>query len=47
MLNKKYVGFVFQQFHLLDDLTIAENLDIPLSYRNVPKPERGDWWPMC
>jgi putative ABC transport system ATP-binding protein len=40
MLNKKYVGFVFQQFHLLDDLTIAENLDIPLSYRNVPKPER-------
>jgi len=40
MLNKKYVGFVFQQFHLLDDLTVAENLDIPLSYRNVPKPER-------
>jgi ABC-type lipoprotein export system ATPase subunit len=31
---------VFQQFHLLDDLTIAENLDIPLSYRNVPKSER-------
>jgi ABC-type lipoprotein export system ATPase subunit len=40
MLNKKYVGFVFQQFHLLDDLSVAENLDIPLSYRNVPKPER-------
>jgi len=40
MLNKKYVGFVFQQFHLLDELTVAENLDIPLSYRNVPKPER-------
>ena len=40
MLNKRYVGFVFQQFHLLDDLTVAENLDIPLSYRNVPKPER-------
>ena len=33
--NKKYVGFVFQQYHLLDDLTVAENLDIPLSYRNV------------
>ncbi len=40
MLNKRYVGFVFQQFHLLDDLTVAENLDIPLSYRNVPKSER-------
>jgi putative ABC transport system ATP-binding protein len=40
MLNKRCVGFVFQQFHLLDDLTVAENLDIPLSYRNVPKSER-------
>src|SRR5207249_11062770 len=33
-LNKRHVGFVFQQFHLLDDLTVAENLDIPLSYRD-------------
>ncbi|HEY3853294.1 MAG TPA: ABC transporter ATP-binding protein [Verrucomicrobiae bacterium] len=40
MLNKRFVGFVFQQFHLLDDLTVAENLDIPLSYRNIPKSER-------
>jgi putative ABC transport system ATP-binding protein len=40
MLNKRYVGFVFQQFHLLDDLTVAENLDIPLSYRNIPQSER-------
>jgi putative ABC transport system ATP-binding protein len=40
LLNKRCVGFVFQQFHLLDDLTVAENLDIPLSYRNVPKSER-------
>jgi putative ABC transport system ATP-binding protein len=39
-LNKQYVGFVFQQYHLLDDLTVYENLDIPLSYRNVPKKER-------
>jgi ABC-type lipoprotein export system ATPase subunit len=39
-LNKRIVGFVFQQFHLLDDLTVAENLDIPLSYRDIPKPER-------
>ncbi len=40
LVNKKFVGFVFQQFHLLDDLTVAENLDIPLSYRNIRKSER-------
>ena len=39
-LNKRHVGFVFQQFHLLDDLTVAENLDVPLSYRNIKKSER-------
>lgn len=39
-LNKRYIGFVFQQYHLLDDLTVYENLDIPLSYRNVPKRAR-------
>ena len=39
-LNKQSIGFVFQQFHLLDDLTVAENLDLPLSYRNIPKSER-------
>lgn len=39
-LNREQIGFVFQQYHLLDDLTVAENLDIPLSYRNVPKKER-------
>jgi putative ABC transport system ATP-binding protein len=40
-LNKKFVGFVFQQYHLLDNLTVAENLDIPLSYRNVKGSERA------
>jgi len=39
-LNKQYVGFVFQQYHLIDDLTVQENLDIPLSYRNIKKAER-------
>ena len=39
-LNKQYIGFVFQQYHLLDDLTVAENLDVPLSYRNVRRDER-------
>ncbi len=40
-LNKRHIGFVFQQYHLLDDLTVAENLDIPLSYRNVKGSERA------
>ncbi len=39
-LNKAHIGFVFQQYHLIDDLTVAENLDVPLSYRNVKKSER-------
>ncbi len=39
-LNKRNIGFVFQQYHLLDNLTVYENLEIPLSYRNVPRGER-------
>ena len=39
-LHKQYVGFVFQSYHLLDDLTVYENLEIPLSYRNVRRAER-------
>src|SRR5213075_2295100 len=39
-LYKKYFGFVFQSYHLLDSLTVYENLDIPLSYRNVKRGER-------
>jgi len=40
-LNKKYIGFVFQSYHLLDDLTVYENLDVPLSYRNIRSSERA------
>jgi putative ABC transport system ATP-binding protein len=39
-LRNEQIGFVFQQYHLLDDLTVYENLDIPLSYRKVSKSER-------
>jgi len=39
-LSRQYVGFVFQNFNLLDSLTVYENLDIPLSYRNVRASER-------
>ena len=40
-LRNEQIGFVFQQYHLLDDLTVYENLDIPLSYRHVSKAERA------
>ncbi len=40
-LNKKYMGFVFQSYHLIDDLTVYENLDLPLSYRNMKSSERA------
>ena len=39
-LHKRSFGFVFQSYHLLDDLTVYENLEVPLTYRNVPKKER-------
>src|SRR5438105_11813176 len=39
-LGKQYVGFVFQQYHLIDDLTVAENLAMPLSYRDVKAHDR-------
>ncbi len=39
-LQKRNLGFVFQSYHLLDDLTVYENLEVPLSYRDTPKKER-------
>jgi len=39
-LAKRTIGFVFQQYHLLDSLTVAENLEAPLSYRNMRSSER-------
>ncbi|MEZ4422174.1 MAG: ABC transporter ATP-binding protein [Gemmatimonadota bacterium] len=39
-LNKEHVGFVFQRFHLLDDLTVYENIEVPLTYRDVRRSER-------
>ena len=40
MLHKNYIGFVFQQYHLIDELTVAENLDTPLLYQKIKSPER-------
>ena len=39
-LQKQHIGFVFQSYHLLDNLTVYENLEIPLSYRNVSRKDR-------
>lgn len=40
-LGRQSVGHVFQQYHLLDELTVAENLDLPLGYRNIPSSRRA------
>ena len=40
-LNRQYVGFVFQNFNLLDNLTVYENLEAPLSYRNIKGSQRA------
>lgn len=34
------IGFIFQQYHLIDDLTVSENLELPLDYRDLPNAER-------
>lgn len=39
-LQRDTVGFVFQSYNLLEDLTVAENLDVPLSYRDVARSQR-------
>jgi putative ABC transport system ATP-binding protein len=39
-LARRRIGMVFQSYHLLDDLTVAENLDLPLSYKDILKSQR-------
>ena len=39
-LARKRIGMVFQSYHLLDDLTVAENIDLPLSYKDISRGER-------
>ncbi|MGB7926478.1 MAG: ABC transporter ATP-binding protein [Pyrinomonadaceae bacterium] len=39
-IHNRYIGFVFQSYHLLDHLTVYENLEIPLSYKDVKKGDR-------
>ncbi|HET6268192.1 MAG TPA: ABC transporter ATP-binding protein [Acidobacteriota bacterium] len=40
-INKNFIGFVFQSYHLLDELTVYENLELPLSYKNIKRSERA------
>ena len=39
-LAKRNIGMVFQSYHLLDDLTVQENIDLPLSYKDIPRKQR-------
>lgn len=39
-LARRNIGFVFQRYHLLDELTVAENLEVPLGYRDLARPAR-------
>ena len=39
-LYKKYIGFVFQAYHLIDELTVYENIETPLIYQDVKSSER-------
>jgi putative ABC transport system ATP-binding protein len=39
-LARRRIGMVFQSYHLLDDLTVAENIELPLTYKDLPKAER-------
>jgi ABC-type lipoprotein export system ATPase subunit len=39
-LAKRNMGVVFQSYHLLDDLNVRENIDLPLSYKDIPRSQR-------
>jgi len=40
-LQRDKIGFIFQNYHLIDDLKVWENLDLPLQYRDIPAKERA------
>lgn len=41
-LRKRNIGFIFQNFNLIDDLNVEENVDLPLLYLGIPKSERRE-----
>jgi putative ABC transport system ATP-binding protein len=40
MLRNRHIGFIFQSFNLIGDLTVYENVELPLTYRGMPSAER-------
>ncbi len=40
-IRNRQIGFIFQAFNLIGDLTVAENVELPLTYRGMPSDERG------
>jgi putative ABC transport system ATP-binding protein len=43
VIRKQNIGFIFQNFNLIDELTVAENIELALLYHNVPAAERKQW----
>ncbi|TNE62427.1 MAG: ABC transporter ATP-binding protein [Alphaproteobacteria bacterium] len=41
-IRKQHIGFIFQSFNLIDELTVAENIELALLYHNIPASERRD-----
>ena len=41
-VRNRQIGFIFQAFNLIGDLSVAENVELPLTYRDMPSPERRD-----
>lgn len=39
-LHKHYIGFIFQAYHLIDDLTVYENIETPLLYKKINRSQR-------
>jgi putative ABC transport system ATP-binding protein len=42
-VRNREIGFIFQAFNLIGDLTVYENVELPLTYRNMPATERKNW----
>ena len=42
-LRKQHIGFIFQNFNLIDELTVEQKIELPLYYNNVAKAERKRW----
>jgi putative ABC transport system ATP-binding protein len=42
-VRNREIGFIFQAFNLIGDLTVYENVELPLTYRNMPAPSARSW----